>query len=325
MFENIASNRRKTVFIIILFIVFIAALGYAVGIYIDYRFGISGAYSILFMIFALIIAVAVSFGSYYYSDRIVLGLTGARQVSRQEEPRVYYMVEGLSIAAGLPMPKVYIVEEAGMNAFATGRNPQNSAVALTRGLVNNLDDLELKGVIAHELSHIKNYDILLGAIVIVLVGMVTIISNIILRTFIFGGGRRSSSRSSGGGLFNIIFLAAGLVLILLSPIIAAIIRFAVSRQREYLADSNGALITRYPAGLSNALKKISAYSEVMTANNATEHMFIASPFGKNTKVAFSGLFNTHPPVAERIKRLEQMSLRIGIKSDSEIISDMKLK
>lgn len=325
MFENIASNRRKTVFIIILFIAFIAALGYAVEIYIDYRFGISGAYSILFMIFALIIAVALSFGSYYYSDRIVLGLTGARQVSREQEPRIYYMVEGLSIAAGLPMPKVYMLEEAGMNAFATGRNPQNGAVALTRGLVNNLDDQELKGVIAHELSHIKNYDILLGAIVIVLVGMVTIVSNIIFRSFIFGGGRRSSSRSSGGGLINIIFLAVGLALILLSPIIAAIIRFAVSRQREYLADSNGALITRYPAGLANALKKISAYSEVRTANNATEHMFIASPFGKNTKAAFSGLFNTHPPVGERIKRLEQMSLKIGIKSDREIMEDMKFK
>jgi len=325
MFENIASNRRRTVLIIILFIAFIGALGYAVGIYIDYRFGISGAYSILLMIFALVIAVALSFGSYYYSDRIVLGMTGARQVSREQEPRVYYMVEGLSIAAGLPMPKVYIVEEPGMNAFATGRNPQNSAVALTRGLVNNLDDLELKGVIAHELSHIKNYDILLGAIVIVLVGMVTVISNIILRSFIFGGGRRSSSKSSGAGLFNIIFLAVGLALILLSPIIAAIIRFAVSRQREYLADSNGALITRYPAGLANALKKISVFSEVSKANNATEHMFIASPFGKNTKVALSGLFNTHPPVAERIKRLEQMSLKIGIKSENEIMEDMKLK
>ncbi|MBN1299539.1 MAG: M48 family metallopeptidase [Actinobacteria bacterium] len=323
MFENIASNRRKTVLIIILFIAFITAFGFAIGYYLDYRFGISSGYSIIVMIFAFILAVILSFGSYYYSDKIVLQITGARQVSKEEQPRLYYMVEGLSMAAGLPMPKIYVLEEPGMNAFATGRNPSNSVVALTRGLINNLDDNELKGVIAHELSHIKNYDILLGAIIIVLVGMVTIISNIIFRSFIFGGGRRSSSKSTGGGIFNIIFLVIGLALIILSPIIAMIIRLAVSRQREYLADSNGALITRYPAGLANALKKINIYSEVKKANNATEHMFIASPFGKETKSFFSGLFNTHPPVSERIKRLEHMSLQIGIKSDEEIMADMR--
>jgi heat shock protein HtpX len=175
-------------------------------------------------------------------------------------------------------------------------------------------------VIAHELSHIKNYDILLGTIIVILVGMVTIISNIMFRSFLFGGRGRSSSsnKNAGGGIFSLVFLILGLVLIALSPLIAMYIRFAVSRQREYLADSNGALITRYPAGLANALKKISMYSEVRTANNATEHIFIASPFGKNTKVAFSGLFNSHPPIEERIRRLQEMSLGIGIKSEAEI-------
>lgn len=324
MYENIASNRRRTAFIIAIFVIFIAAIGFAIGYYFDYRFGISRSYSILFMIFALIFAGFASFGSYYWSDKIVIGMTYATPLTREDDPRVYYIVEGLSIAAGIPMPKIYLIEEHGMNAFATGRNPQNGVIVLTRGLIRNLDDDELKGVIAHELSHIKNYDILLGTIIVILVGMVTIISNIIFRSFLFGGGRRSSSsKSSAGSLFGLIFLVVGIILIILSPLIALIIRFAVSRQREYLADSNGALITRYPAGLANALRKISVYSEVRTANNATEHMFIATPFGKNTRVALSGLFNSHPPIEERIRRLDKMSLGIGLKDDSIIKQEVE--
>jgi len=321
MYENIASNRRRTAFIIVLFIVFIAALGFAIGIYFDYRYGVSGAYSIMLMIFALVFAVIVSFASYYYSDKLVLQMTKAYPLTRDQDTRVYYIVEGLSIAAGLPMPKIYVIEESGMNAFTTGRNPSNSVLVLTRGIINNLNDEELKGVVAHELSHVKNYDILLGTIIVILVGMVTIISNIMFRSFIFGGGRRSSSsRNSGGGILSLIFLAIGLLLIILSPLIATVIRFAISRQREYLADSNGALITRYPAGLASALRKISAYSEVSTANNATAHMFISNPFGKNTKAMFSSLFNTHPPIEERVRRLEKMSLGIGVDLSNAIKS-----
>lgn len=321
MYENIASNRRRTAFIIVLFIIFIAALGFAVGTYFDYRYGVSGAYSIMLMIFALVFAVIVSFASYYYSDKLVLQMTKAYPLIREQDTRVYYIVEGLSIAAGLPMPKIYVIEESGMNAFTTGRNPSNSVLVLTRGIMNNLNDEELKGVVAHELSHVKNYDILLGTIIVILVGMVTIISNIMFRSFIFGGGRRSSSsRNSGGEILNLIFLAIGLLLIILSPLIATVIRFAISRQREYLADSNGALITRYPAGLASALRKISAYSEVSTANNATAHMFISNPFGKNTKVMFSSLFNTHPPIEERVRRLEKMSLGIGVDLNNAIKS-----
>jgi heat shock protein HtpX len=314
MYEQIASNRAKTVFIIIGFIIFITLVGFGIGYYLDWRYGISNNYSIILMIFALMLAVIMSFSSYYYSDRIVLSLTGARPISREENPRVYYMVEGLSIAAGLPIPKIYVIGDEGMNAFATGRNPQKGVMVFTQGLLDNLNDEELKGVISHELSHIKNYDILLGTIVVVMVGMITIISNIIFRSLIFGGGgRRRSSKGSGGGILSLILIIVGILLILLAPIIATLIRLAISRNREFLADSTGALISRYPAGLANALKKISMHSEVKTASSATAHLFIDNPIGEKSKVMFKSLFNTHPPTEERIRRLENMSLGVGIK------------
>ncbi len=201
-----------------------------------------------------------------------------------------------------------------MNAFATGRNPQKGVVVFTQGLLDKLNDEELKGVIAHELSHIKNYDILLGTIVVVMVGMISIISHIMLRSMIFGGsGRRRTSRSSGGGILSLILLVGGILLVLLAPVIATIIRLAISRNREFLADSTGALVSRYPAGLANALRKISAHSEVKTANSATAHLFIANPIGKKSRVMFKSLFNTHPPTEERIRRLENMSLGVGTK------------
>jgi len=310
LYEQISRNRVKTYFIIAFFLIFIGAIGYFIGIYIDYRYQVSDNFSILIMLFALIIAVITSFASYYNSDKIVLGLTRAKPVTRDEDPRVYFIVEGLSIAAGIPMPRIYVIEDNALNAFATGRNPEKGVIVFTRGLIDNLNDQELKGVAAHELSHIKNYDILLGTIIVVLVGMITIISNILLRSFFFGG-RRRSSRSSGGVL-SLVLLIIGVILILLSPLIATIIRLAISRNREFLADSSGALITRYPAGLASALKKISAQSEVKTANNATAHLFISNPVGKKTAGILKNLFNTHPPVEERIKRLEQMSLGIGL-------------
>jgi len=311
MYEHIAKNKAKTAFIIAGFLAFITIIGFALGYYVDYRYGVSGGYSILFMIFALAIAVIMSFSSYYFSDKIVLALTRSKPISREENPRIYYMAEGLSIAAGIPMPRIYMIEDNGMNAFATGRNPANGVVVFTRGLLENLNDEELKGVISHELSHIKNYDILLGTIIVVLVGMISIISNIILRSFIFGGGRRRSSKSSGGGIISIVFLALGLLLLILSPVIATLIRMAISRNREFLADSTGALISRYPAGLASALRKISSNSQVSAASNATAHLFIENPFG-GKRAAFSNLFNTHPPTEERIKRLENMSLGVGI-------------
>lgn len=312
MYEHIAKNRFKTVLIIIGFLIFISLIGYFVGLYLDYHYGLTRGYSILLMVFGLVVAGITSFASYFYSDKIVLQLTGARPLSREENPRVYYMVEGLSIAGGIPVPKIYVIEDRAMNAFATGRNPQNGVIVFTRGLLEKLNDEELKGVIGHELSHIKNYDILLGTIIVVLVGMISIISNIILRSFIFGGRGRSSDRRTGG-LISLILLVVGILLILFSPIIATIIRLAISRNREFLADSSGALITRYPAGLANALRKISSNSRLRTASDATAHLFISNPFGKRAGSFLGNLFSTHPPVEERIRRLEEMALRIGIK------------
>ena len=313
MYRDIAANKAKSVFTIIFFIVFIAAIGYFIGYIFDYRYGLGGNFSILILIIAFIISLIASLTSYYYSDKIVLQISGAHPIDRETDNRVHYMVEGLSIAAGIQMPRVYIIEENGMNAFATGRNPKNAVITLTRGIINNLDDQELKGVISHELSHIKNYDILLGTVIVIFVGMLSIASNILLRSFFFGGSRRrSNDRSGGGGIFAIIILVVGIILILLSPLIGTLIRMSISRNREFLADSNGALISRYPAGLANALRKISQFSQIESASSATSHLFIAEPLTKKNKPVFSGLFSTHPPIEERIKRLDEMSLGIGI-------------
>ena len=308
MYEHIAKNRAKTILIIIGFVFFLSLIGYFVGMYFDYRYGMGVSYSVALMVIALIIALFASFGSYYFSDKIVLSMTGARPVSREDDPRLYYMVEGLSIAAGLPTPSIYTIYDQGMNAFATGRNPKKGVIVFTKGLLENLNDEELKGVISHELAHIKNYDILLGTIIVVLVGIVSIIANIMTRLLFFGGRGRRSTKSSGGGIITIIILVAGIVFIILSPIVAMLIRMAISRNREYLADSTGSLISRYPPGLASALKKIDSHSEVKSASSATAHLFISNPLGEKSRVMFKNLFNTHPPVKERIERLNEMSL-----------------
>ena len=311
MYEHIAKNRAKTVLIIIGFVFMLSLIGYFIGVYFDYRYGMGTTYSVALMIVALAVALFASFGSYYFSDRIVLSMTGAKPILRDDDPRIYYMVEGLSIAAGLPMPAIYIIYDQGMNAFATGRNPKKGVIVFTRGLLDNLNDEELKGVISHELAHIKNYDILLGTIIVVLVGMVSIIANIMARLFLFGGrGRRSTKSSGSGGILMIVLLVIGIVFIIISPVVATVIRMALSRNREYLADSTGALISRYPPGLASALKKISSHSEVRTASSATAHLFISNPLGEKSRVMFKSLFNSHPPVKERIERLNEMSLGV---------------
>ena len=311
MYEHIAKNRAKTILIIIGFVFLLSLIGYFIGMYFDYRYGMGSTYAVVLMVVALAAALFASFGSYYFSDRIVLSMTGAKPILRDDDPRIYYMVEGLSIAADLPMPALYIIYDQGMNAFATGRNPKKGVIVFTRGLLDNLNDEELKGVISHELAHIKNYDILLGTIIVVLVGMVSIIANIMARLFLFGGkGRRSSKSSGSGGILMIVLLVIGIVFIIISPIVATVIRMALSRNREYLADSTGALISRYPPGLASALKKISRNSEVRTASSATAHLFISNPLGEKSRVMFKSLFNSHPPVKERIERLNEMSLGV---------------
>jgi len=313
MYENIAKNRAKTALLIIGFIFFISLIGYFIGVYFDYRFGFGSAYSVVLMILGLVIALFVSAGSYYFSDRIVLAMTGARPITREQMPRVYYMAEGLAIAAGVPMPGLYQLPDRGMNAFATGRNPEKGVIVLTSGIIEGLDDEELKGVISHELAHIKNYDILLGTVIVVLVGMVSITANIMARFMFLGGrGRRSGKAGGGGGVLMLALLIIGIVFILLSPLVASIIRMAISRNREYLADSTGAMISRYPPGLASALRKIKENSQVMSANSATAHLFINNPLGEESRVMFKRLFNSHPPIEERIERLDKMSLGISV-------------
>jgi heat shock protein HtpX len=236
---------------------------------------------------------------YYQGDKVALSTTGAHEIQKQDNPYVYRMVENLCITAGTACPRVYIINDPAMNAFATGRDPQHASIALTTGIIEKLTNEELEGVIAHELSHIKNYDIRLMTLVIVLVGTISIVANMFFRGF---GRRSSDDNKSGGGILAII----GLVLIILSPIIANLIKLAVSRRREYLADASGALLTRYPEGLAKALEKIATENQpLQRASDATAHLFIASPFAEK-KHSLKNLFSTHPPIADRIAKLRNM-------------------
>jgi heat shock protein HtpX len=240
--------------------------------------------------------------SYWWSDKIVLSISKARPVKREEFFDLYTVTENLSITAGLPMPKIYVIDDPAPNAFATGRDKNHAVICATTGLLQKLDRQELEGVIAHELSHIGNRDILLMSAVVVLVGFVSIISDIFLRSMWFGGGRRDNDKE-GGGILAVI----GIVFVILSPIIATLIQLAISRRREFLADASGVMLTRYPEGLAKALEKIGSYNMPMkVASNATAHLFISNPFGsKGAKI--SNLFQTHPPIAERIEILRKMS------------------
>jgi heat shock protein HtpX len=249
----------------------------------------------------------MSLVSYFFSDSITLALSRAKQIDLKSSPELYKIVENLTIAAGLPMPKVYIIDDTAPNAFATGRDPKHAVVCVTTGILQKLNKTELEGVLAHELSHVGNYDIRFMTLVVVLVGIITLLADWTLRMSMFGGGRRRDN--NGGNIFVIV----GLVLTILSPIIATLIKLAVSRKREYLADASGALLTRYPEGLALALEKISADQEPLeAANKATAHLYIVNPFkargGGDSRSWLANLFNTHPPIADRIKRLREMSL-----------------
>jgi len=294
LYTQAESNNRKTWLLITGFLVFIIALGWLFSYLLD---------NYIFLILAVIIAVLQSFLSYWHSDKIILAMTHAKPIEKRDNPELYRIVENLSITAGLPLPKIYIIEERQPNAFATGRDQKHAVVAVTRGLLEKLDRVELEGVIAHELSHIGNKDMLLGTVVVILVGVVALLSNLFLRISFFGGGRRSS-RDSGG----IIMLLSGIAAAILAPLAAVLIQMAISRKREFLADASGALLTRYPEGLSRALEKISADSTPLkAASTSTAHLFISSPFkGKQSQNWLTKLFMTHPPVEERIKALRGM-------------------
>lgn len=296
LYTNKDSNIRKTWLLISFFTLFIIGVGYVFS----YAYNNPGI-----LIFAVGFSVFSSFFSYWYSDKIVLLMSKARLVTREQGKELYNIVENLCITAGLPVPKIYIIDDTAPNAFATGRNPQHAVVAVTTGILQKLDRVELEGVIAHELSHIGNRDILLSTIVAVLVGSVVLISDWFLRWTWWGGGRRGRDNEGGSGQIQMIIFLIAIVLAILAPLVATIIQLAISRKREFLADASGALLTRYPEGLASALKKISADQEPLeVANKATAHLYIVNPLkGKSAKNWLAKLFTTHPPVEERIKAL----------------------
>lgn len=309
IYEAVDANKRKSVLIVALFFVFVAlavyVLAQASAIYLGYQPGGLG-----FVGFALIVSGLTSLAGYYFSDRVILGISGARPADRKRDFDFYTVVENLSIGTGLPMPRLYIIPDSAPNAFATGRDPEHAVVVATQGLLDKLNRTELEGVFAHELSHIRNYDTRLLAVVSVMVGLVALLADWFMRMSWLGG-RRDDEEKNGGG----IFVALGIIFAILSPLIAQLIQLAVSRRREFLADAGSVEITRQPGGLISALEKISKDPEPLdVANKATASLYIINPFkagasrpGRSRGVGwFAGLFNTHPPVPERIAALKAM-------------------
>jgi len=296
IYTNISANKRRSFGLIFIFVVFIVGLGYifarALGMYWIFPL-------------AIIIATIQAVASYWWSDKMVLAISGAKEVDRSTNQQLYRLVENLAIAAGLPKPRLYLIEDTAPNAFATGRDPEHAVICVTSGLVEKLDKQELEGVIAHELSHVGNYDIRLATIVVVLVGIVVLISDWFLRISFWGGGDDDNNS-------NYIFVIVGLVLALLAPLFATLIQLALSRKREFLADADGALLTRNPDGLARALEAISTNKEPLeAANKGTAHLYITNPLKDHQGSArgwFAGLFDTHPPIEERVKRLRDMAM-----------------
>ena len=301
MYEEIASNKRKSVLLVIGAFLFLGVIGLAIG----YLFGTGP----LGLVIALVVAFLLATWSYFSGDKVVLASTRAKLVTPDEQPRLHNIVEGLAIAAGVPKPKVYVVPEQAPNAYATGRDPEHSSIAVTEGLLAMMNRVELEGVIAHEMSHVVDRDILLGTIVATLVGAAVLLSEFFMRSWWWGGiGGRRGNDSNGGG-FGLIMFAVGFALMAIAPLAGQVIKLSVSRNREYLADAQGALLTRYPPGLISALRKLeTAPTAMRSANNATAHLWLNQPSRipgeKNSTM--ERLFSTHPPLAERIRRLEEM-------------------
>ena len=297
-YTQVSSNRFKTWLIMFLFAIFLTFAIYTFTL----ALGFEGPSALGFSGIALIIAGLLNFFSYYNSDKIVMAISGARQIQKKDNLTLFRTVENLCIASGLPMPKIYIIEDTAPNAFATGRDPQHAAIAFTTGILGKLNKLELEGVTAHELSHVGNYDTRLMSIVAILVGTIALAADFFLRISFYS--RRDRDREG-----NAIFMILGLAMAILAPIIATLIQLAISRKREFLADASGALLTRNPDSLADALIKISNDKEPLeVANKATAHLYIINPL-KNQKNAvgwFAGLFNTHPPIEERVKTLRAM-------------------
>lgn len=287
MYQQIAANKRKTVFMMFMFVALVAGMGWLFGLY-------SGEPAIT--PFVLLGAAAYTFISYFASSKLALAMNGAHEIAKKDNPRLWRIVENLAITEGMPMPKVYIIDDPAPNAFATGRNPNTAIVATTSGLLDIMDDKELEGVMAHELGHIKNYDIRVSMVAFALVAVISILADIMLRMSWF----RGDDDEGGSSLFFVVGIAGAI----LAPIVATLIQLSISRKREYLADATGALTTRYPEGLASALDKIGHYGSTLKRQNAsTAHLFFANPLNKRS---FAAMFSTHPPVADRIKRLKEM-------------------
>ena len=296
MYNQIDSNKRRTWALIIVFVIIICAIGW----FISYAYD-DGYFSLAI---ATVFSLAMALFGYYGGDKVALLTAGAQAIKKTDSPYLYNMTENLCIAAGMPLPKIHLINDDAINAFATGRDPKHASIAVTTGALQKLENEELEGVIAHELSHIKNYDIRLMMIVIVLVGIIALLADWFLRFRLFGGRK---SDNDGGGQIGAIIMIIGLILLILSPLIAQLIKLAISRRREYLADASGSLLTRYPEGLARALEKIEKDPGILDhANNATAHLYIANPF-KGGKKFFAGLFSTHPPIEDRIKKLRAMA------------------
>ncbi len=292
MYNQITKNKQKSFLLMLIFVAVIALLAWVWSQYSN-----TGSSMV---VLAIVIASLMSLFSFYAGDKLALSSAGAKEIKREDNPYVWRMVENLSITAGLPMPKVYIINDASMNAFATGRDPEHASIALTTGIIQGLENEELEGVIAHELAHIKNYDIRVMMVVIVCIGIITLLSDWLLHSFLWRGNKDSDNKA------NAVIMVIGLVLAILSPLFAQLIQMAVSRKREFLADASGALLTRYPEGLARALEKISAQNSIHQlshANKATAHLYFANPFKAKS---VSKLFSTHPPVEERIQALRTM-------------------
>ena len=296
LYNQADKNTRLTWVYITGFLVFVIGVGYVFA-------GAMNNSAILY--FCVIFSVAMSFASYWWSDKIVLAMSSAKEIDHESNREIYHLVENLCITAGLPVPKIYMIEDSAPNAFATGRDAKHGVICLTTGIVQKLEKIELEGVIAHELSHIGNRDILLSTVVVILVGFVTLLADWFRRWAFFGG--KSRDDGEGGGQLRLILMVLAIILSILAPIAAVLMQLAISRKREFLADADGALLTRYPEGLAKALEKISADTEPLeAANRATAHLYIINPF-KGKKVA--KLFMTHPPIEERVAALRGMDVK----------------
>jgi heat shock protein HtpX len=300
-----SANRRNSILLVFIVIAFLAVFGFVIGFSIGYGSGHEVAFGIGALAIAVAIGTASGLFSYYGGDKLVLSSSHAQEISAEQAPALYNVVSEMAIAAGVPMPRVYIINDPSPNAFATGRDPEHSSVAVTTGLLQKMNREELQGVLGHEMSHVRNYDIRFTLIVGVMVGSMALLAGFFLRyTFWFGGGRRSNSRDGGG--FGLVLLLVGVVMAAVSYIFGALVQMAVSRQREYLADASSVELTRNPHGLESALAKLASDNEPLhSVNGATQHLYIVNPLKKLG--GGSELFSTHPPIVDRINRLRALT------------------